>query len=70
MLGEWPGNLQGSLQWSGVAQYGGSDTLEIFGSNGTLKYDFSTDEIQLGRRDDKTLTTISVPPRNSSVAGQ
>ncbi|HXS77035.1 MAG TPA: Gfo/Idh/MocA family oxidoreductase [Terracidiphilus sp.] len=62
VIGDWPGELKGALQWSGVAQFGGTDTLEVFGSEGTLKYDFGTDEVMIGRRGAKELENASVPP--------
>ena len=49
------------MQWSGVAQFGDSDTLQVYGSDGTIKYDFGTDEILMGRRGDRGLLPIAVP---------
>ncbi|MGC2617651.1 MAG: Gfo/Idh/MocA family oxidoreductase [Acidobacteriaceae bacterium] len=49
VLGDWPDQILGTLEWSGVAHNGGHDRLEIFGSDCTLTYDFVTDEIFLGR---------------------
>ncbi len=62
VIGRWPHGLEGVLQWSGVAQFGGGDLLEIFGSEGTLVYDFATDEIRLGQRGAEKLVTVPVPP--------
>ena len=61
MIGQWPGNLEGALQWSGVARFGGGDVLEIFGKEGTLTYDFSNDRILLGERGKEQLSPVSVP---------
>jgi len=61
VIGRWPGELEGTLQWSGVAQFAGNDALEVFGSLGTLKYDFSTDEIWIGRSDTNESTRVPVP---------
>jgi len=61
VLGQWPGNLEGVLQWSGVARSGGGDLLEIFGSEGTLAYDFSNDRILLGQGGQDPLSPLSVP---------
>ena len=62
VIGEWPGGLAGSMQWSGVAHFGGNDILEVFGSKGTLKYDFATDEILFGRSETGEMTSLAVPP--------
>lgn len=42
---------RGNLSFSGVASHPPQDTLEIYGNEGTLTYNFITDEIHLGRRD-------------------
>lgn len=62
VLGRWPGNLEGVLQWSGVAHCGGGDLLELFGSEGTLAYDFTGDRILLCKRGEDHLTPLPVPP--------
>jgi len=43
--------LEASLSFSGVAAHAPGDRLWIFGSEGTLTYDFTSDEVALGRRD-------------------
>jgi predicted dehydrogenase len=62
VLGEWPGHVIGTLEWSGVARHGGSERLEVFGSDGTLIYDFNTDEISWGRPGDASPAVLTVPP--------
>ncbi len=62
VIGEWPGGLAGSLQWSGVARHAPSDRLEIYGSHGTLVYDFATEIIFLGTAADGGLKPVAVPP--------
>ena len=62
VIGQWPGNLEGVLQWSGVARFGGGDLLELFGSEGTLVYDFGNDRILLGRGGEEQLSVLPVPP--------
>lgn len=42
--------LEASLSFSGVAAHAPTDRLWIFGSDGTLSYDFTTDEVSLGLR--------------------
>ncbi|MFZ0747358.1 MAG: Gfo/Idh/MocA family oxidoreductase [Terracidiphilus sp.] len=61
VLGEWPDQVLGTLQWSGVALHGGNEQIEIFGSEGTLVYDFSTDEIFLGRPSDAGMAPLTIP---------
>ena len=61
VIGVWPSGMQGVMQWSGVAQFGGSDTLEVFGSEGTVKYDFGTDQIMVGKSGTKELAVAAVP---------
>jgi predicted dehydrogenase len=39
----------GMLCFSGVAAHGRGDELTLFGTEGTLIYDFSTDEVKLGK---------------------
>jgi predicted dehydrogenase len=41
---------RGSLSFSGVASHPPQDAIEIYGSEGTLTYNFVTDEIRLGMR--------------------
>lgn len=62
VLSEWPDQVLGTLEWSGVARHSGHDRLEIFGSDGALTYDFATDEIFLGRSGDASLAPLAVPP--------
>jgi predicted dehydrogenase len=62
VLSNWPDQVFGTLEWSGVAFHGGHDRLEIFGSDGTLIYDFVTDEIFLGRSGDPSPVSFTIPP--------
>jgi predicted dehydrogenase len=41
---------RGTLSFSGVSSHPPQDSIEIYGSEGTLTYNFVTDEIQLGKR--------------------
>ncbi len=61
VLGRWPDNLEGTMEWSGVARFGGGDLLELFGSEGTLAYDFAGDRILLGRAGEERLSPVTVP---------
>lgn len=61
-IGRWPGDMIGVLQWSGVARHGGDETLEVYGSEGKLTYNFSTDEILLWRAEQDSPAPLAVPP--------
>lgn len=62
VIGQWTGGLAGNLEWSGVAQFARHETLQVFGSEGSLVYDFTTDEIFGARRGQKELQLLEVPP--------
>ena len=62
LIARWPDGLTAALEWSGVAQQGGGDKLEVFGSDGTLTYDFTTDEIAMSQNGDAALSPVPVPP--------
>lgn len=53
--------LHAALSFSGVAACSPTDRLLLFGSEGTLSYDFATDEIWLGQRGG-SLQSMPVPP--------
>lgn len=53
--------VEGAMLFSGVAANAPTDRVQIFGSEGSLSYDFVTDEILLGRRGEAP-TTVTVPP--------
>jgi len=63
VIGKWPNNVAGTLQWSGVAQFGGTDVLELFGSEGTLVYDFGLEQIRLGKRGQTQLEQLTTPEK-------
>jgi predicted dehydrogenase len=48
------------MLFSGVAAHAPTDKLWIFGSEGTLSYDFDTDDLQLGKRGGK-LESLPIP---------
>lgn len=56
----------GVLEFSGVDPHGSGDRLEIYGSRGTLTYDFGSDVIQGGQVGEDGLHTIEIP---SDLAG-
>ena len=47
--------------FSGVTRFAGHDTVEIFGSDGTIRYDLTANEITGARKGDKELKPIPVP---------
>lgn len=67
VIGKWPGNLDGVLQWSGVARFGGGDALELFGSEGTLVYDFSNDRLLIGRNGQDGLSVLAAQERHTGA---
>jgi predicted dehydrogenase len=50
VLAKFRSGAEASLQFSGVAAHAPGDKLWIYGSEGTLSYDFTTEELALGRR--------------------
>ncbi len=62
VFGQWSNGLAGMLEWSGVAQFPPDETLTIYGRDGTLVYNFTRDEILGGRRGDRELQSLEVPP--------
>jgi len=62
VIAQWPNGIAANLEWSGVAQFPPDETLTIYGRDGTLVYNFTTDEILGARRGDKELRSLSIPP--------
>jgi predicted dehydrogenase len=52
---------EGVLEFSGIDALAPSDRVEIYGSNGTLTYDFSSDEVQAGKLGDRGLHVVDLP---------
>jgi predicted dehydrogenase len=50
VLAEFRDGIHATLLFSGVAAHAPEDSVEIHGSEGTLTYNFVTDEIRLGKR--------------------
>lgn len=53
VMAKFRNGIEATLMFSGVAAHAPTDKLWIFGSEGTLSYDFVTDELQLGKRGSK-----------------
>ena len=52
---------EGVLEFSGIDALAPSDRVEIYGSNGTLTYDFSSDVVQAGKVGDRGLHVVELP---------
>lgn len=61
VLGLFRNGARGAFAFSGVAGHPPRDAVEIYGSDGTLTYDFVTDEICLGKRGGELLP-VPIPP--------
>jgi predicted dehydrogenase len=53
---------EGVLEFSGVNALGSSDELEVYGSVGTMTYNFGNDVIQAGRVGDRALHEVEITP--------
>jgi predicted dehydrogenase len=62
VLCRFENGAEGVLEFSGVNALTPGDRIEIYGDQGTLTYDFSTDVVQVGKAGDKKLETIEIPP--------
>jgi predicted dehydrogenase len=52
---------EGMLEFSGIDAFAPGDRLEIYGSNGTLTYDFGSDVVQAGKVGDRGLHVVDLP---------
>jgi predicted dehydrogenase len=55
-------DLEGVLEFSGVAHCPPPDELEIYGEDGKLVYDFNADAIELGRSANGGMEPVAIPP--------
>src|SRR6266481_511073 len=53
---------EGVLEFSGIDALAPSDRLEIYGSAGTLTYDFGSDIVQTGKLGDRALHNVDLAP--------
>ena len=67
VLGLWPQEIYGCMEWSGLAQFAPHDSLTIYGTEGTLVYDFTTDDIFSGRRGDMSVESMPVPKEYARI---
>jgi len=62
VLCSFENGAEGVLEFSGIDASASGDRLEIYGSAGTLTYDFTSDVVQAGKLGDRALHVIDVPP--------
>jgi predicted dehydrogenase len=62
VLCSFESGMEGIMEFSGVACFEKSDFLQVFGSEGTITYDFANDQIRGGRVGDKGVERIQIPP--------
>jgi predicted dehydrogenase len=53
---------EGVLEFSGIDALAPGDRVEIYGSSGTLAYDFDSDVVQAGKVGDRGLHVVDLPP--------
>lgn len=61
VTGVWGEGIVGALEWSGVALFAAEATLTFYGRDGTLEYNFTTDQVRGARRGAGELETFEVP---------
>jgi len=54
---------EGVLEFSGIDAFGGPDRLEVYGDGGTMRYDFSTEKLSVGKVGDDEMKLME-PPAN------
>src|SRR2546429_1687983 len=62
VLCSFENGAEGVLEFSGVDAMAPGDRLEIYGSVGTLTYDFGSDVVQVGKLGDRALHVVDLPP--------
>ena len=61
VLASFASGAQGVLQWSAVALHAPAETVELYGSEGTIVYQPSEAYVMAGRRGDSGLRKVEVP---------
>ena len=62
VLCKFENGAEGVLEFSGVGALASGDRLEIYGSAGTLTYNFGLDVVQAGKLDDRALHNVDLAP--------
>jgi predicted dehydrogenase len=61
VLCSFDSGAEGVLEFSGINALAEGDRLEIYGSTGTLTYDFTSDVMQAGKVGDRALHMVDIP---------
>jgi predicted dehydrogenase len=61
VLCSFESGAEGVLEFSGINALAQGDRLEIYGSAGTLTYDFTSDVVQAGKLGDRALHVVDLP---------
>jgi predicted dehydrogenase len=61
VLCSFDNGAEGVLEFSGVDALAPSDRVEIYGSSGTLTYDFNSDVVEAGKIGDRGLHVVELP---------
>ena len=67
VLCRFENGAEGVLEFSGINALAHGDRLEIYGSAGTLTYDFTSEVLQAGKASDRALHTVDVPTELEGV---
>ena len=62
VLCSFDNGAEGVLEFSGTDAMAPGDRVEIYGSVGTLTYDFGSDVVQVGKLGDRALHVVDLPP--------
>ena len=62
ILCQFENGAEGVLEFSGIDALAPGDRLEIYGSAGTLTYDFGSDVVQAGKLGDRALHIVDLAP--------
>jgi predicted dehydrogenase len=62
VLCQFENGADGVLEFSGVDALASGDRLEIYGSAGTLTYDFGSDVVQAGKLGNRALHNVDLAP--------
>lgn len=61
ILATFENGMEATLNFSGVAPQAPGDRMEVYGTEGTLVYDFENESISMGNRSAKSLEEIKIP---------
>lgn len=64
VLTELAGGARGMYHLSGVTYHADPFAIELYGTEGTIKYDLTGDRLYAGRSNDQRLTEVTVPAEN------